>query len=146
MTIADRDVNDVDSIIGASRATVDEIVHAIDQHNDVLFTWDYERSRPALQKLYEKAKKSQWNAATDLPWETEVDNEKLAAEFGGSNARFSLLADVDGSPLASWGDKEWSRFAVEQQTWLLSQFLHGEQGALACTGLITATVPWIDAK
>ena len=32
------------------------------------------------------------------------------------------------------------------QAALLSQFLHGEQGALACTGLITATVPWIDAK
>jgi hypothetical protein len=32
------------------------------------------------------------------------------------------------------------------QTSVLSQFLHGEQGALICTGLITATVPWIDAK
>ena len=32
------------------------------------------------------------------------------------------------------------------QTAVLSQFLHGEQGALVCTGLITATVPWIDAK
>jgi hypothetical protein len=32
------------------------------------------------------------------------------------------------------------------QTYVLSQFLHGEQGALACTGLITATTPWIDAK
>ena len=32
------------------------------------------------------------------------------------------------------------------QTWSMSQFLHGEQGALVCTGLITSTVPWIDAK
>jgi hypothetical protein len=32
------------------------------------------------------------------------------------------------------------------QRWTMSQFLHGEQGALVCTGLITATVPWIDAK
>ena len=32
------------------------------------------------------------------------------------------------------------------QNWQLSQFLHGEQGALMCTGMITATTPWIDAK
>jgi hypothetical protein len=53
---------------------------------------------------------------------------------------------VKESPTAKWGDKEWRQFALENQTWTLSQFLHGEQGALICTGLITATVPWIDAK
>jgi len=146
MTTTDRDVNDIDAMLGASRAALDEVVHAVDQHSEVLFTWDYERSRPALVKLYEKAKTSQWNATTDLPWDTQVDNEKMAAEFGGSNARFAVLQNLDGSPLAKWGQKEWARFAIEQQTWMLSQFLHGEQGALVCTGLITATVPWIDAK
>ncbi len=146
MTALERDVNDVDTIIGANRSNLDEVVHAVDQHSEVLFTWDYERSRTALEKLYEKAKTSQWNGKTDLPWDLEVDNERLAAEFGGANARFNMLVDLESSPLAAWGKQEWSRFAVEQQTWLLSQFLHGEQGALACTGLITATVPWIDAK
>jgi hypothetical protein len=97
-------------------------------------------------KLYETAKTAQWNASVDLPWQTEVDNETLAAEFGGGNARFAMLADLEGSPLAKWGEREWTSFAIEQQTWMLSQFLHGEQGALVCTGLITATVPWIDAK
>jgi hypothetical protein len=97
-------------------------------------------------KLYEKAKKSQWNATTDLEWSTEVDNEKLATEFMATIARFDVLHDVSESPTASWGNKEWEQFAVENQTWTLSQFLHGEQGALICTGLITATVPWIDAK
>ena len=29
---------------------------------------------------------------------------------------------------------------------MLSQFLHGEQGALVCTGKIVQTVPWYDAK
>ncbi len=146
MTTSERNVNDIDAIIGANRVAVDEVVHEIDQHSSVLFTWDYERSRPALEKLYEKAKTSQWNATTDLPWDLEVDNEKLAGEFGGANARFMALSHFKDSPLASWGDAEWMKFSVEQQTWLLSQFLHGEQGALACTGLITATVPWIDAK
>ena len=139
------DANDVDSIV-IERSDVDEVVHTIHEENDVLFTWDYKRSRPALVKLYEKAKKSQWNASTDLEWDTEVDNEKLATEFMATIARFDVMHDVQESPTASWGTKEWEQFAVENQTWTLSQFLHGEQGALICTGLITATVPWIDAK
>jgi hypothetical protein len=32
------------------------------------------------------------------------------------------------------------------QNWSLSQFMHGEQGALICTAKIVETVPWIDAK
>jgi hypothetical protein len=57
-----------------------------------------------------------------------------------------VLRQAEGSPLAHWGDAEWKAFGIEMQTAVLSQFLHGEQGALVCTGLITATVPWIDAK
>src|SRR5437588_2009650 len=127
-------------------AEVDEVLHVIEQHSDVLFTWDYERSRPALVKLYEKAKTSQWNASTQLDWSRPVDMEQLAAESASTNARFNLLRTEPDSPLKNWGDKEWLQFAIEMQTFVLSQFLHGEQGALVCTGLITATVPWIDAK
>ncbi|HEY2813727.1 MAG TPA: ferritin-like domain-containing protein [Acidimicrobiales bacterium] len=125
---------------------LDAIQHVIDQHSEVLFTWDYERSRPALVKLYEKAKTSQWNASTQLDWSTDVDLGQLASESAAANSRFNVLRDDPESPVRSWGDKEWSQFAVEMQTFLLSQFLHGEQGALICTGLITATAPWYDAK
>ena len=127
-------------------SVVDDVLHEIEINSDVLFTWDYERSRPALVKLYEKAKTSQWNASTDLAWDTDVDWEKLAVESRGQTERFQILRTMDGSPLAHWGDKEWLAFSIEMQTAVLSQFLHGEQGALVCTGLITATVPWIDAK
>ena len=45
---------------------------------DAIFTWDYEKgARPALNKLYEKAKTSQWNGETDLTWTIEVDVEKV---------------------------------------------------------------------
>ena len=139
------DVNDVDSIV-IERSDPNEILHTIQQESEVLFTWDYKRSRQALVKLYEKAKRSQWNATTDLPWETDVDREKLAVEFRQTVARFDVMQDDPDAPTAKWGDKEWDEFVIETQRWTLSQFLHGEQGALICTGLITATVPWIDAK
>ncbi len=143
--LAGRDVNDADAIV-IEHSDVDEVLHTIRQESDVLFTWDYERSRPALVKLYEKAKRSQWNATTDLPWDTEVDNDKLAADLTATTARFDVMHEADDAPTAHWREKEWHQFAIETQKWTLSQFLHGEQGALICTGLITATVPWIDAK
>ena len=55
---------------------------------DAIFTWDYEKgARPALRKLYEKAKTAQWNGTTDLPWDTEVDSGgRRHAERGRINA------------------------------------------------------------
>ena len=38
------------------------------------------------------------------------------------------------------------KLGIESQNWMLSQFMHGEQGALICTAKIVETVPWIDAK
>jgi hypothetical protein len=135
-----------DLVLGHERSSLDAVIHEVGLQTDVLFTWDYEQSRPALVKLYEKAKTSQWNGASDLPWDTDVDWDQLADQMGTQNERFQLLRTDPDSPVKSWGDKEWHQHSIELQTAMLSQFLHGEQGALICTGLITATVPWIDAK
>ena len=147
-TRPDHDVNDVDHILAMySRRDVDAVAHAVELNADALFTWDYDRSRHALSKLYEKAKGAQWNGATDLPWDTDVDQEKVATQLVASSIdRFKQLQSIPGSPFRNFGDKEWLQVGVEMQNWQLSQFLHGEQGALMCTGLITATTPWIDAK
>ena len=124
-----------------------ETIHAVESQLDSIFTWDYERSRPALVKLYEKAKTSQWNASTDLDWSTDVDPERIGQELGGGGTmRFEALAEAEGSPVKNFGDKEWKKVSVEIQNSLLSQFMHGEQGALLCTARIVETVPWIDAK
>ena len=52
----------------------------------------------------------------------------------------------DGTVVEKWTDDEWIAFAMDQRRWTLSQFLHGEQGALLCTAKITESVPWYDAK
>src|SRR4029450_10541102 len=102
-----RDVNSVDEIVvERAPAVVEAVIHDIELHSDVLFTWDYERSRTALVKLYEKAKTSQWNATTDLPWDTTVDWDKLAAEPSTQNQRFQVRRNYGDSPLAAWGEKE----------------------------------------
>ncbi len=136
--VVDKDHGDKDEL---------DVIHAVTAEIGTIFTWDYERSRLPLMKLYEKAKTSQWNASTDLDWSVDVDPEKVADELGqGGTARFQALADAEDSPVKHFGDKEWRQVGVELQNSLLSQFMHGEQGALLCTARIVETVPWIDAK
>jgi hypothetical protein len=124
-----------------------EVIHAVQSNIDTIFTWDYSRSRAPLVKLYEKAKSSQWNASTDLDWGIDVDPERIATELGGgTNMRFAALRDADDSPVRNFNEKQWLQVSIELQNSLLSQFMHGEQGALLCTARIVETVPWIDAK
>src|SRR5689334_6798625 len=147
--IGREDVNDLEAILSVTNTDVDAIQHAVRTEADALFTWDYEQSRPALVKLYEKAKTSQWNAVTDLDWSIEVDQEKVVVANAEANPALNGLGtdfDVTGTTFAKWGDKEWIEFGVESQNWTLSQFMHGEQGALICTARVVETVPWIDAK
>ncbi len=143
------DINDLEAIMAVYNTDVDEERHVVHSDYDTVFTWDYDKgSRPKLDKLYEKAKKAQWNAQTDLPWETPVDQEALViANAVANGATFNGEGmDLSGTPLVTWGDKEWIEFGVQSQNWTLSQFMHGEQGALVCTAKIVESVPWIDAK
>jgi hypothetical protein len=141
------EVNDLAAILSVTNTDVDATIHTVDANLDAVFTWDYERSRAPLVKLYEKAKTSQWNATTDLDWSIDVDQEAVvAANAGQDGSFFSQEIDLSGTPFAKWTEKEWIQLGVESQNWTLSQFMHGEQGALICTARIVETVPWIDAK
>ncbi|MDX2382045.1 MAG: ferritin-like domain-containing protein [Acidimicrobiia bacterium] len=146
-TIIDRaELNDLEAILAVSNTDVDEVEHVVKDNADAIFTWDYSLARPALRKLYEKAKVGQWNATTDLDWTTEVDLEKVVnADQVAMSAGLEpdLYADT---VVGHWGDKEWLDYGIQNRKWTLSQFLHGEQGALLCTAKITETVPWYDAK
>ncbi|HZU72144.1 MAG TPA: ferritin-like domain-containing protein, partial [Acidimicrobiales bacterium] len=146
--IGREDVNDLEAILAITNSDVDEVMHTVKDNAEAIFTWDYEKgARPGLNKLYEKAKTSQWNGETDLPWDTEVDQEAVVmANAAAAGTGLSQGMDLTGTPFEKWGDKEFVQLGVESQNWTLSQFMHGEQGALLCTAKIVETVPWIDAK
>ncbi len=142
------DPNNVDRIMEIAQANQnkDELIHLVEDNAEAIFTWNYDKGeRPKLDKLYEKSKTSQWNATTDLDWSIDVD------PYEALNLQAELQLDPSNmedpaSPLFNWGDKEWREFGLQSAKWRLSQFLHGEQGALLCTAKIVETVPWIDAK
>ena len=141
------EVNDLEAILAITNTDVNEIVHAVKDNADAIFTWDYEKGqRPALNKLYEKAKTAQWNGETDLPWETEVDQEQVVIANAAQNGQGTDI-DLTGTLTREVGRRRVARSSASRsQNWTLSQFMHGEQGALLCTAKIVETVPWIDAK
>jgi hypothetical protein len=140
------DINNIEAILSVTNTDVDEVEHVVKDNADAIFTWDYTLARPQLRKLYEKAKVGQWNSTTDLPWDTEVDLEKVVSADQAALQSGLTEDHYAGTVVEKWGPKEWLEFGIDQRRWTLSQFLHGEQGALLCTAKIVETVPWYDAK
>src|SRR5258706_6960377 len=86
-----------------------DTVKLIEDHARRIFLWDYSRDREQLVTLYNRGMASQWNSVTDLDWETDVDPEELVRTSKGPNVFVDLAraaAEVDGSPFASWSEKE----------------------------------------
>jgi hypothetical protein len=107
---------------------------------DTHFQWEYADGRQDLLNLYRKGKKLQWDAAERIDWSQDLDPE-----------------NPEGLPDESIPIFGWEGFAKltgpekvnvrrHYQAWQLSQFMHGEQGALICTAKIVQQVPQIDAK
>ena len=107
---------------------------------DTNFRWEYQDGRESLLRLYQKGKDRQWDATTRIDWSQDLDPEnpeQLPDEsipIHGSDVFRRLTA------------AEKARVRRHFQAWQLSQFLHGEQGALVCTAKIVQQVPSMDAK
>jgi hypothetical protein len=114
-------------------------VERIDSPQSVVYNWEYASPRQRLTRLYENAKRDQWNASSRLDWSIDVDPEK------------GLLPDV---AIGIYGTEIWAKLSPKQierlrheaVSWQLCQFLHGEQGALLATAQIVDAVPWYEAK
>ncbi|MCC6808869.1 MAG: ferritin-like domain-containing protein [Deltaproteobacteria bacterium] len=106
------------------------------------FVWDYTSDLPALNRLYEAAKRDQWNSTTALDWSTTVDpfdeDKELVSDAIMPLNEFRQIRTLD--------KEEKRRQKHGFVAWLLSQFLHGEQGALFAACQVTEAVPWIDGK
>jgi hypothetical protein len=145
--IGREDINDLEAILAVTNSDRDAVISTVKSEFDTIFTWDYEKgARPKLNRLYEKAKTAMWNGETDLPWETEVDQEQVVMANAAAAGGIGAGMDMTGTSFEKWTDKQWVELGIESQNWTLSQFMHGEQGALICTARIVENVPWIDAK
>jgi hypothetical protein len=104
------------------------------------FTWEYEDEREALLALYDKGKKQQWDAARRIDWSQNLDPENPM--------------QLDDRMIPIYGSSVWNRLTEKEkiqvrrhnQASTISQFMHGEQGALIATAKIVQSVPDLDSK
>jgi len=106
---------------------------------DTSYAWNYGSVKAGLRDLYEKAKREQWNGSEQLACSTAVDPE-------------GEIIPQAYNPLEGYGpytrldDQGVAKFRHAMISWQLSQFMHGEQGALIVASQLAGAVPWMDAK
>ncbi len=106
---------------------------------DVTYTWGYQESRAKLRDLYDKAVRAQWIADDVLPWHLDVDPERPMGP--------EQLQPLFGSDIYQrMTEPERRALNREVFSWTLSQFLHGEQGALLATAQLVDSVDNLDSK
>jgi hypothetical protein len=105
---------------------------------ETLWDYDYEPTHDELDTLYETAKKNQWNATTAIDWTRPLGAEgpilDVHRAFAGTNFFTRLTA------------AEQKEIEVRVSAWRLSQFLHGEQGALVVCGQLVNSFPELGGK
>src|SRR6202158_3691055 len=119
---------------------VDQVEWKVPNQFQTTFKWEYDDARDTLVSLYEKGKNLQWNTNTRIDWSQDLDPENPQ--------------ELPDESVTIFGSDVWKRLTRQEratvrrhvQAWQLSQFLHGEQGALVCTAKIVQQVPSVDAK
>jgi hypothetical protein len=107
------------------------------------FDWTYPADQPEMAELYRRAKQGQWDADA-MPWEIDVDPFNYERPLLPDNFLDPhSLADELGT---TFTNKELAEFRFSVVCWLLSQFLHGEQGALFAACQVTEAVQFFDGK
>lgn len=112
----------------------------VDVPLDLHWTWEYASEAEDLRALYERGKRGQWNAETDIDWSAEFPRDKWFLPREGVLLMPTILTLMGA-------DEETCRAAAyDEFAYLLSQLLHGEQAALQLCGQLTNACPSMDAK
>jgi hypothetical protein len=122
------------------RLPVEQTQWKVDGQTTTTFTWEYEDGSEELLRLYSKGKSQQWDAAERIDWSAELDPDN---PMGLPDQTIAIF----GTPL--WDrldERERAHVRRNLQAHTLSQFMHGEQGALMATAKIVQTVPGYEAK
>ncbi len=111
-------------------------------HHDAYFDWTYPQDHPEMRDLYVRAKEAQWNGA-DLPWHIDVD--PLNPEVRILPEEFLAIDKLEEHGIHLSAEKR-MELTYSMVSWMLSQFLHGEQGALFAAAQVTEAVEFFDGK
>ena len=105
------------------------------------YNWDYIVVEDRIKKLYELGKELNWNVSSDLDWSQDYPKDKLMINYELFQTPESVLKGYDD--LSDEKKVEMDRHRV---SWNISQFLHGEQGALLVASQLVSCAPTFNAK
>ncbi len=111
-------------------------------HHECHFDWTYPHDQSEMRDLYNRAKAAQWNG-DDLPWHIDVD--PLNPEVPIIPEEFMSFEDLSDMGIRL-NAREQRELNASNAAWMLSQFLHGEQGALFAAAQVTEAVQFFDGK
>jgi hypothetical protein len=103
------------------------------------YNWDYQVVDNRIRKIYELGKILNWNSTIDLDWSSKFSEKKYYLDPSLNPFKDT----VEFKKLSSE-----ARLAMDHHTlaWTLSQFLHGEQGALMVASQLVNCAPTHQAK
>lgn len=108
---------------------------------EAVYNWNYESEIDQLRTLYANALERQWIAMRDLDWDREIDQEAFSSTFSMGGIPIQETEFWKSlSPKTRW------EVARGTATFMLSNFLHGEQGALMVAAQLVNVVPHMDGK
>src|SRR5258705_5110054 len=92
-------------------------IERIEVPQSLVYNWEYASPRARLTRLYENAKRDQWNATERLDWSIDVDPQRgLLPDAAIGIYGSEILASLSKRPIRRLGPQgvSWQRF----------QFLH----------------------
>jgi len=106
------------------------------------YNWDYTVQDNRIKKLYELGKKLNWNVEVDVDWSPEfIDLNPDGEAFDFENNQWGKHPEY-----AKWDKEKRVEFIKDLNAWSISQFLHGEQGALLVASQLASCAPTFNAK
>ena len=107
----------------------------------VVYQWNYEPEVDELRRLYVKATEAQWIAEREVDWNRPLDHKKFATTPLGTAIPVEQCSYWKSLP----EEQQWE-MTRRTAGFRLSNFLHGEQGALMVAAQLVNAVPHTDAK
>jgi P-aminobenzoate N-oxygenase AurF len=126
--------------LGLQPQDIDQIAEIFQTPLTGAYTWNYVDADKKIRKLYRLGKERNWDADTDLDWSQTFPRDQTPMAPGSENPYASWSSFAELSPDEQVG------FGWHCQAWTLSQFLHGEQGALLVASQLVSCAPTYEGK
>ena len=127
----------VENELGLSEQQVEDVAEIFQTPLTGAYNWDYTIQDNRIKRLYELGKELNWNAGTDIDWSQPMPDR--------GDSPPEIFWD-DYKPYQDLSNEDKFKFLQHRGSWSLSQFLHGEQGALLVASQLVSCAPTFNAK